>query len=191
MSVPWGELGNSGEVCDVILISGKNKNYSFLKTDSLADTCFWANNFQKMQNVMGNKFWKVFDTQKNIFFQDTFSEKKFEKFSALVLNFVEKNRDSKILGRNVCSSLEKTSLQLLLLVQNKKHFFFKDFKVILKNVARAIFDKAFCCSKFKLQNKKIPFFTLFFWRNFCKISSQLPFLAKNKKHFFSKTFKVS
>ena len=66
-----------------------------------------------------------------------------------VSNFDEKNRDLKILGGGGKTPvspppLEKISLQLLFLVKNKNNFFFKDFKGILKNVAQAIFDKAFC-----------------------------------------------
>ena len=39
--LPWG----GGEVREVILISGQNQNYPFLKTDSLADTFFGTKNF--------------------------------------------------------------------------------------------------------------------------------------------------
>ena len=49
-------------------------------------------------------------------------------FKRFVLNFVEKNRDSKILGGNN-APLENISLQLPFFVKNQKQmFFFKDFK---------------------------------------------------------------
>ena len=59
-----------------------------------------------------------------------------------VLNFLKKNRDSKILGGDACSPLGKISLQLLFFVKNQKKNF-QNLKGILKNVSRPIFDKVF------------------------------------------------
>ena len=63
----------------VILISGKNQNCPFLKTDSLADTFFWAKKFQTNAKCYGEKVLKIFLTLKKSFVQDTFLEKKFCK----------------------------------------------------------------------------------------------------------------
>ena len=62
-----------------MLMSGKNQNCPFLKTDSLAYTFFWTKNFQTKCKMLWQKsFENVFDTQKN-FFLDTFLEKKLKK----------------------------------------------------------------------------------------------------------------
>ena len=91
---------------------------------------------------------KIFFSKKNIFFGKKQRKILTKKKYPYVLNFDEKNRDLKIVGgggkRLFPPPLEKISLHLLFLVKNKKKFFFKDFKGILKNVARAIFDKTFC-----------------------------------------------
>ena len=54
-------------VREVILMSGEIQNYCpFLKTDSLVDTFFGANNFQKNYKCYGEKVLKNFLTQAEI-----------------------------------------------------------------------------------------------------------------------------
>jgi len=69
----------------------------------------------------------------------------FQYFPSNVLNFVEKNRDSKILGGGtpVSPPPRKNILTASIFCQKSKIFFFKNFIGILKNVARVIFDKVF------------------------------------------------
>ena len=66
--IPWG----GGKVCEVILISGQNQNCLFLKTDSLADTFFWTENFQKNVKCYGEKVLEIFLTLKKKVFSGHF-----------------------------------------------------------------------------------------------------------------------
>ena len=94
----YGKSYRVGGVREVILISGQSQNCLFLKTDSLADTFFWTQNFQKNVKCYEEK------VLKNVF-QNTFVEKKFkkkfgkffkgEKFFKIFQNFFSKKYSEK------------------------------------------------------------------------------------------------